>query len=94
MNMLTHAYTQAIDGYRWKLSIWNGIFRAHAQKRMTNDSGRIVYRFVGIPAFFDSFEKRSAFVKASHAKSWAERWKRPEMVTHHPALCDSAQVVA
>ncbi|MFL6354544.1 MAG: hypothetical protein ACJ74Z_22215 [Bryobacteraceae bacterium] len=82
-------YTQSIDGYRWKLTVWEGIFRAQAQQRMTDDSGRTVYRLVGIPAFFDDLETRSSFVESSHAKSWAEKWKRPVMEYHGPALSGS-----
>jgi hypothetical protein len=61
---------------------------------MTAENGKTVFRFVGIPAFFDDLEKRTAFVKASHPRTWAEKWRMPEIVNHHPALCDSSQVVA
>jgi hypothetical protein len=67
---------------------------SHAQQKMTAENGKTVFRFVGIPAFFDSLEKRTAFVKASHPKSWAERWKKPVMEYHHPALSDSLQRVS
>jgi hypothetical protein len=91
--MATYSYTPAVDGYRWKLSVWEGIFKAHAQQRMTAENGKIAFRFVGIPAFFDKLEKRTAFVRASHPKSWAEKWKRPVVEYYQPALRDSLQRV-
>ena len=87
--MAANFYTQTIDGFRWKLSIWDGIFKAQVQQEITDEDGKRVFCLVGIPAFFDSAEKRIAFVESSHPKLWAEKWKRPVMEYHGPALCDS-----
>jgi hypothetical protein len=87
--MAVNFYTQTIDGYRWQLSIWHGIFKAHVQQETTDENGKRVFRLVGIPAFFDSAEKRMSFVESSHAKSWAEKWRMPVMEYRQPALCDS-----
>jgi hypothetical protein len=87
--MAVNFYTQADDGYRWQLSIWEGIFKAQAQREMTDENGKRVFCLVGIPAFFDTAEKRIAFVESSHPKLWAEKWRMPVMEYHHPALSDS-----
>jgi hypothetical protein len=87
--MAANYYTQTIDGFRWKLTIWEGIFKAQVQQETTDENGKRVFRLVGIPAFFDDLETRSAFVESSHAKSWAEKWRMPVMEYHHPALSGS-----
>jgi hypothetical protein len=91
MNMkMPQHHTQTIDGYRWRLYAWEDSFKARPQQRVSDEKGRVIFRNVGAPAYFDSEEKRNSFLLSRDAKSWAEKWRMPVMEYHHPALSDSS----
>ena len=63
--------TSTVNGYRWLLSEWGGVYKLSAQQRCIADNGKPYFRYAGAKAEFDTPEARALFMQNYSAKQWA-----------------------